>query len=227
MGAWVGGFSPGLRALLREGAEQAQAGAGQVYRWANSSIGKTTTPEPAVDRRRAPREVSPCLRRAPQGTLDSARSAFARGDVSEAISLYQYLLARKPDDVDARGELGNVLLSAGRLQEAGEAYYQTAVRLARSGDGARARALVPIVRRNDPALADKLDAELKTFDAGGKTGRSRAPVLRHARRRRTGSAECAGAANRCATCPLSCLAAKGVDQTCRIHRRRTRSPPKS
>jgi tetratricopeptide (TPR) repeat protein len=167
LGTWVGGFSPGLRALLRQGAEQAQAGGEQIYRWANSSIGKTTTPEPAATAAAAP-DASPPPPPAPQGTLDSARSAFARGDVSEAISLYRSLLAQKPDDVDARGELGNVLLSAGRLQEAAEAFYATAIRLARSGDGARARALAPVVRRNDPGLGDKLDAELKALSATSK-----------------------------------------------------------
>jgi len=166
LGAWVGGFSPGLRALLRQGVQTSEYGAREIYRWANNSIGKSSAPETAD----APAPVVAAPPPTPQGTLDSARSAFARGDVSEAISLYQAILAQKPDDVDARGELGNVLLSAGRLQEAAEAYYDTAIRLARSGDSARARALVPVVRRNDPALADKLDAELKALGAAGKPG---------------------------------------------------------
>ena len=166
LGAWVGGFSPGLRALLRQGVQTSEYGAREIYRWANNSIGKSSAPETAD----APAPVVAAPPPTPQGTRDSARSAFARGDVSEAISLYQAILAQKPDDVDARGELGNVLLSAGRLQEAAEAYYETAIRLARSGDSARARALVPVVRRNDPALADKLDAELKALGAAGKPG---------------------------------------------------------
>jgi len=166
LGAWVGGFSPGLRALLRQGVQTSEYGAREIYRWANNSIGKSSAPETAD----APAPVVAAPPPTPQGTLDSARSAFARGDVSEAISLYQAILAQKPDDVDARGELGNVLLSAGRLQEAAEAYYETAIRLARSGDSARARALVPVVRRNDPALADKLEAELKALGAAGKPG---------------------------------------------------------
>ena len=180
LGVWVGGFSPGLRALLRDGAQQAQAGGEQIYRWANSTIGKTTPPAPEVTATPAP---APAVDAAPvvaapqssQETLDSARSAFARGDVSQAISLYQGLLARTPDDVDARGELGNVYLSAGQLQEADSAYYETAVRLARSGDGAHASALSSIVRRNDPALADKLDAELKALGATVKKGAAARP----------------------------------------------------
>jgi tetratricopeptide (TPR) repeat protein len=92
------------------------------------------------------------------------------GNVSEAIALYQNLLKAKPDDVDARGELGNVLLSAGRLQEAGQTFFDAAVRFARAGDAERARALAPAVRRADPALADKLDAELKALGASRKQG---------------------------------------------------------
>lgn len=186
LGVWVGGFSPGLRALLRDGVQQAQAGGEQIYRWANSSIGKTTpsapppvvasTPSPAPAIAPAPivSELPPATQIA-QRTLDSARSAFARGDVTQAISLYRDLLAQKPDDVDARGELGNVYLSSGQLQEAAGAYYETAVRLARSGDEARARALAPVVRRNDPALADRLDAELKALEATGKKGAAARP----------------------------------------------------
>src|SRR5271157_1819918 len=166
LGAWVGGFSPGLRALLREGVQEAQAGADQVYRWANGTIGKTSPPTPAAT------VAAP----SPQGALDSARAAFARGDVSQAITLYQALLSQKPDDVDARGELGNVFIGAGRLQEAAETFYETAVRLARAGDAGRARALAPIVRRIDPALGDKLDAELKALGAARKQGAAAFPA---------------------------------------------------
>ncbi len=66
-------------------------------------------------------------------------------------------------------------MGAGRLQEAAETFYETAVRLAQAGDMGRARALEPIVRRNDPALADKLDAELKALGAAGKQGAAAFP----------------------------------------------------
>jgi tetratricopeptide (TPR) repeat protein len=177
LGVWVGGFSPGVRALLRQGAQQAEMGGERIYAWANSTIGKTSPPPAPVEASEPPPQSaapaapvvsSPAA--SPEASLDSARSAFARGDVSQSISLYRDLVTQSPDDVDARGELGNVLLSAGRLQEAAGAYYETAVRLARSGEGARARSLVPVVRRNDPALADKLEAELKTLDASRKQG---------------------------------------------------------
>ena len=164
LGVWVGGFSPGLRALLREGAQEASTGAEHVYGWARGTIGTSSAPEPA------PEPAVTAAAPPSQANLESARAAFARGDVSQAISLYQDLLKREPENVDARGELGNVLMSAGRLQEAAATYSETAVRLARAGDGARARALAAIVRRNDPALADKLDAELNALGAAGKKG---------------------------------------------------------
>jgi Flp pilus assembly protein TadD len=158
LGAWVGGFSPGLRALMREGAQEAQAGGEKIWRWAHATISEAPASAPAP----AATEVTT------KDFLLSARAAFSRGDVSQAIALYQDLLKQKPDDVDARGELGNVLLSAGRLQEAAQAYYETAVRLARAGDGARARALAAVIRRNDPALADRLEKELNALSATGK-----------------------------------------------------------
>ncbi len=155
LGAWVGGFSPGLRALMREGAQEARTGSEFVWRWAHNTISEPHAPADAPEARA-------------KDLLQSARAAFARGDVDQSISLYQELLKQEPDDVDARGELGNVLLDAGRLQEASQTYYETALRLARRGDGARARALEPIIRRNAPGLADQLENELKTLAASGK-----------------------------------------------------------
>lgn len=154
LGAWVGGFSPGLRALMREGAEEARAGGEIVWRWARGTISESSAP--------AATEAQT------KDLLQSARAAFAHGDVDQSISLYRDLVKQKPDDVDARGELGNVLLNAGRLQEAAQTYYETAVRLARASEGARARALEAIIRRNDPDLANRLENELKALAATGK-----------------------------------------------------------
>jgi tetratricopeptide (TPR) repeat protein len=156
LGAWVGGLSPGLRALMREGAQEARAGAEFALRWAGATISESRAPPPV-----APEQAAKDL-------LQSARAAFARGDVENSISLYQELLKQEPDDVDGRGELGNVLLNAGRVQAASQTYYETAVRLARSGDEARARALEPIIRRNAPELADRLENDLKALAVSGK-----------------------------------------------------------
>ena len=156
LGTWVGGFSPGLRALMREGAHEAQVGGEIVWRWAGNTISESRAPALGAN------EV------ATKDSLRSARAAFARSDIDQSISLYHELLKQEPDDVDARGELGNVLLGAGRFQEASQTYYETALRLARSGDGGRARALEQIIRRNDPDLAGRLENELKALTVSGK-----------------------------------------------------------
>jgi tetratricopeptide (TPR) repeat protein len=156
LGAWVGGFSLGLRALMREGAQEAQVGGEIVWRWARNTISEARAPAPGAAEPTA------------KDLLQSARAAFARGDIDQSISLYQELLKKEPGDVDARGELGNVLFDAGRLQEASRTYYETALRLAQAGDGERARALEPIIRRNAPQLADRLENELKALAVSGK-----------------------------------------------------------
>lgn len=58
------------------------------------------------------------------------------------------------------GELGNVLLTSGRLQEAAQAFYDVGVALVKRGDLARAQAITPIVRRGNGALADDLERQI-------------------------------------------------------------------
>jgi tetratricopeptide (TPR) repeat protein len=186
LGVWVGGFSSGLRGLLRDGVGQVQVAGEDIYRWAYQSIGKSApAPEPAQAPTLSPfppqsAVASPPPPTAPSATLESARAAFARGEVSQSIALYHDLLKAKPDDVDARGELGNVLLGAGRLKEAATTFYETAVRLARAGDVQRAKALALSVRRGDPELADKLNAELNALGASGKQSANIFPIRRAA-----------------------------------------------
>jgi tetratricopeptide (TPR) repeat protein len=179
LGAWFGGSSSGLRALMREGAQEAQVGAEIVWQWARSTISE-------------PRAAAPGPEAAAKDLLRSARAAFARGDIGQSISLYQRLLKQEPGNVDARGELGNVLLDVGRLQEASQTYYETALRLAQDGDEGRARALEPIIRRDAPELADRLENELKALVVSGK--RSALVSSRVLARRNLG--DVAGAATR-------------------------------
>lgn len=88
--------------------------------------------------------------------LSAARAAFAGGDITGAIAAYEEFLRGHADDLDARGELGNVLYAAQRFAEAARVYFDTAVALIARGDVARARALEPAIRRGDAALADDL-----------------------------------------------------------------------
>lgn len=93
-------------------------------------------------------------------TVEAARTANARGDIFAAVRIYEGLIARTPDDAALRGELGNVYWSAGRLQQAAEAYHGAALKLLAARRIDDARALEVPVRKGDPALADDLAKRL-------------------------------------------------------------------
>lgn len=111
--------------------------------------------------------------------MQAARDAYAAGDTSAAIVAYQEVLLHDPDNLDARGELGNVYFAAGRLEDAAKAYFDVAVALLKKGDVAGAKALEPAIRGGSPELADKLsqmlsegshsDAGMPTKLAAGQT----------------------------------------------------------
>lgn len=114
----------------------------------------------APERAAAPTASAPATQAAPQTTVMRARLAFADGDVARAIGLYRERVRQAPDDADAMGELGNVLLTSGRLQEAAQSFYEAGLVMLKRGDLARAQALAPIVRRGNGALADDLDRQI-------------------------------------------------------------------
>ena len=154
LGVWVGGFSPGVRALTREGGAVATAAFEQVQHWAIATITERPAPRPTA--------AEPT----PADLMRLAREAFERGETSDSVALYRQRLIDDPNDIDARGELGNVLTSAGRLSEADDAYYETALHMGHAGQSAQASALEAAIRRHNAALADKLVAELKIAKSG-------------------------------------------------------------
>ncbi len=158
VGVWTGLFSSDPRTWWRDGEATSRSAFAVARHWVDKSIGDDS-------------EVSATASPTPKASAEAdlkvnARLAFARGDVTEAIELYRQRLQRNPDDVDASGELANVYLSAGRLQESAQAFYLTARLLAQNGALAQAHSFVAIIRRSDGALADKLEAELKASPQG-------------------------------------------------------------
>lgn len=61
--------------------------------------------------------------------LARARSAYWRGQLDEAVNVYEKLVATNPADPNAYGELGNVYYTMGKWEKAGDAYYEAARRL--------------------------------------------------------------------------------------------------
>lgn len=96
-----------------------------------------------------------------QHTWQQARIAAWYGDVDRAINYYQTVIALQPDNYDAYGEMGNVMLRAGDQEGAVEAYYQAARLLNRTPYRAMAWHLLNVIAGLSPPRAEKLYQELK------------------------------------------------------------------
>jgi thioredoxin-like negative regulator of GroEL len=123
--------------------------------------------KPAADK--ALEDVKAVISKVPTGSfgkssavenLTKAREAFARGDVNGAVSMYSECIKSNADDTDARGELGNVYYTTGRMQEAAQTYYDTAKLLLAKNEIDRVEALLPVIDQINPALVDDLMPQL-------------------------------------------------------------------
>lgn len=89
-----------------------------------------------------------------------ARSAAWNGDHATAIMHYRKIIALQPDNYDAYGEMGNVMLRAGDANGAAEAYYQAAHRLNKTENQKMAWHLLNVIATLSPQKADQLYQEL-------------------------------------------------------------------
>jgi hypothetical protein len=92
--------------------------------------------------------------------LREARLAYQRNALPEAEQLYQQLIEIAPEDPNAYGELGNVYYVQGQWEQAGEAYYQAAMRLLDAGQTSQVEYLLRIIQGLSPARAKKLQNRL-------------------------------------------------------------------
>lgn len=88
--------------------------------------------------------------------LISARNAFNKGAVSESEKLYIELTQLDNDNPDTFGELGNVYYSQGKWDEAGQAYYEAAVRLITEGNYNQVVYLQRVIKGLNTEHAEKL-----------------------------------------------------------------------
>jgi Tetratricopeptide repeat len=93
----------------------------------------------------------------------SARQAYARKQYQDAIGIYRAYISRHNDNASAFGELGNVLLAAGRPQEAAQAYYEASSRLIDVGQPGSVYLLLPHIEQQDPLLAAVLTRRLASL----------------------------------------------------------------
>ena len=89
-----------------------------------------------------------------------ARSAYSRGDMKAAVQHYLSLSEQESDNPDVFGELGNVYFAAGRFQQAGQAYYEAAIRLNELGQVEQVQHLVRVIEGLDPHSASRLKQQL-------------------------------------------------------------------
>lgn len=92
----------------------------------------------------------------PLAIWKAARRAAWEGNTEQAVEHYRALIALQPENFDAYGELGNVLLRRGDNEAAAEAYAEAAMLLTRSNYPQVAWRVLDIVSRLDQERASRL-----------------------------------------------------------------------
>ena len=88
--------------------------------------------------------------------LINARNAFNQGAMAKSEKIYLELTQLDNDNPDAFGELGNVYYSQGKWDEAGQAYYEAAVRLITEGNYNQVAYLHRVITGLNTEHAEKL-----------------------------------------------------------------------
>jgi TolA-binding protein len=102
--------------------------------------------------------------------LNQARAAYARGDMVAAESSYLTYIREHDDNADARGELGNVYYTEGKLIEAAHVYYDAANLLIDQKKMEQAAQLVTAIGQVNPALANELTAKMSQQETQQSSG---------------------------------------------------------
>lgn len=90
-----------------------------------------------------------------------ARLAAWEGQWDDALNHYQRLIALQPGNFDAYGEMGNVYLLMGEVEQAVTAYYQAALRMSEAGYPRIAWHVQAIVARLDQDRSEQLYQALR------------------------------------------------------------------
>lgn len=107
----------------------------------------------------------------PEEVMSKARAAFASGDVNAAIQAYNEIIAKHPNDIGARGELGNVFYTVGMMREAAQAFFDAASNAVDQKQFDVAEDLLPAIIDGNPMLATQLSDKL--FEARIKDDEAR------------------------------------------------------
>lgn len=109
----------------------------------------------------APVAAEPLQNEDPQVLLGMSRQAAWVGDFEGAAEHYRALLRLQPENYDAHGELGNVLLQMGDRTGAVEAYSEAARLLLGAGYPQAAWQVMMLVSQLDPRKGYALDQRLR------------------------------------------------------------------
>lgn len=90
----------------------------------------------------------------------AARALYWRGDLTGAISAYEKLVQDHPDLADMPGELANIHIGQGRIDEAAGLYLETGLRLIKNSAPGCAARVAAILRSIDPEKADYLNKRI-------------------------------------------------------------------
>lgn len=88
--------------------------------------------------------------------LHQARQAYWNGNLPAAEKAYQELSQINKSDPNVYGELGNIYYAQGKWKQAGEAYYEAAVRLIELRQPAQVNYLLRVIQGLDAESAAKL-----------------------------------------------------------------------
>lgn len=169
LGAWVASVSPDMTNVLRQTSEAGVQGL-QKLRGLTLSTFAPASGKPVEKAGETPPAAPAAPTAAPVGgeLLVNARAAYAHHDILDSINAYRGYIDRNPNAVEARGELGNVYFSSGRLRDAAQAYFEAAMLKLKSGDIAGAEAFLSAVRDGDAALGDDLKREIAKAESARK-----------------------------------------------------------
>lgn len=103
-------------------------------------------------------------------SLDKARLAFSHGDVQAAQAAYKETIARDSRNLDAHGELGNLYVMTGNLQDAAQSYYDLSKLLLEQKRIDLVPSLLPVIAQVNPNLVEELmdkmaEVQRQTFEA--------------------------------------------------------------
>jgi len=95
------------------------------------------------------------------GLINQARQLYWQRKPAQAIEMYQKASQQIPGNPNPYGEMANIYYSQGQWEQAGEAYYQAAIRLLDAGQLQRVYSLQGMIQGLKPERAKDLDLKLR------------------------------------------------------------------